>query len=285
MPTLERIFKKEFRDTTAKLYTNKSVYELPNPLEGALGVAQNRAYLVKGIADEGSDDSVINEFSVLNDKVVIDMGKVAPELTVRVHGQIQYDVNGEVEKQRPPTPTGSVWVRTKQPVKIPRRADLGKFGYANIWDQAPDAYKYVYCIPKEYLYLRNMCALVVSTRKLKAYKGYSFQTWSSGKITVAVIPYNPNQKYQNTVILGTKASDDFDKEMHFYVQKLIEAGIIPDPAHFQVDAGNQNLVTQEIEPAFEGYNGNSEISLAEEGALSYAKASQFSDDDPHIEWE
>lgn len=294
MATLESVFKSEFKKVTQALYTNKSVFDLPNPLLGALGVAKAKAYTVKGISDAqesekatGSNVAFLEQFKILDDLVVVDAGNLKPERTVRdrVYKPV-LDINGEVVKETPNTPNGSVWVRSKTRVQIPNTEENNGFDHADFWSEAPDGYRYIYCIPKKFLFRKNMCALAVSTTKLKAYKGFAFNTWRHGKITLAVIPYNPNQKYRNTVILGTKSSDDFEKEIHYYVQALIAQGVIPDPAYFQVDGGHQNLVTQEIDPAYEAWEGQSEISLEEEGALSYAKAASMgSSEDPVVEWE
>lgn len=279
MATLESVFRKEFREVTAALRSVHSIYDLPNPLKGKLPIIKERVYRINGIEDP--------TFSFLNGKIVFGMAGIKPERRVidPRNGKVKLNAAGEEIKETPVTPRSSIWIRSMEKVNIPRGKLGDGFNYADMWSNAPQNAKYIYAIPKANLYEMQMCALAASSRKLRAYHGFQFDTWTFGKLNVAVIPYNPTSTYQNTIILGVKPSVDFKAEMGAYVNGLIKEGVIPDIPYFGLESG-QNLVETPIEAAYDEFEGESDLSLEERGALTYAQAEMRElGAEPVVEWE
>lgn len=278
MPTLDDILAKELRQTIGKLPTIPSIYELPNPLEGKGEIQEGRVYRVKGI-----EDSV---FSPLNDELVVDMGRVKPERTVRGKaGRAKRDERNQIIKEKPSTPAGSKFIRTKHKLDIPFRFESTGFNYADFIGDLEDGYKYIYAIPKDNLYTVHMTALAVSSRTMRCYSGHKFKTWHFGSLTVAVIPYNPKSKYTNTIILLTKAGIDYGEEIKEYVNGLIAQGVIPNVADFSVEGGYRNLVYEEARISYDGYEEESTIPLSEEKSMSYATLAAMTDGEPEVGWD
>lgn len=282
MPTAEEIFIREFKRTVNTLPTNSSIFELPNPLKGTMKVPTSKAYKVKGIEDE--------TFSALNGEIVEDMGKLVPERSVLGrNGKRQYDEDNNVIKEKPKTPSGSIYIRTSKKIAVPYGVDLGDFNYADAWGGAPDDLKYVYAVPKDNLYIVNMTALAVSTKKLKCYHGHQFKTWNYGTLSICVIPYNPNASYTNTIILGVRPGLDYDNEIKKYVNDLIEKKIIPDVGYYNVSGGiggdENNIVHNQATPTYAEYEEESQIPISEQRAMSYETATALADNEPEVSWE
>lgn len=279
MASLEDNFKKEFRQTLGVLPKVTSIYELSNPLEGKMEVTSGHMYKVRGIESD--------VFGVLNGHNVLDLGELRPERTVRDRaGKPKLDENENTVTEKPSTPSGSRFIRTKRKVDIPLRYEVDGFNFADSFEDATDGYPYIYAVPRENLYTVNLTALAVSSRALKCYYGHRFKTWHFGNLTVAVIPYNPNSKYTNTLIIGTKAGLDYDEEIKTYVNGLIAAGIVPNVPDFTVDGGYSNIVYEEAKVTYDGYEPESVIPVSEEGSLTYKTAASLAgSSDPEVEWE
>lgn len=278
MPSLEDNLKKELRQTLGILPKEPSIYRLPNPIDGDLPIIEGRMFHVRGIKD--------GTFSPLNGEYVLDMGKLKPERTVRERtGRAKRGANDEIVKEKPSTPEGTKYIRTKRKIDIPFKFSEEGFNYADSFEQASDGYKYIYAIPKDNLYTVHLTALAVSSRSLRCFHGHKFKTWHYGSLTIAVIPYNPNSKYTNTLILGTKVGLSYDEEIQKYVNGLIQEGVIPNVPDFVIDGGYTNLVYEEAQVAYEGYEEESVIPLSEERSLSYTTAASLVDEDPEVDWD
>lgn len=278
MPSLDDLLGRELRQTLGKLPKVASIYDMPNPLEGIGKIYDGRVYRVKGIEDP--------VFAPLNGELVLDLGRIKPERTVRGKaGKAKRDEREEIIKEKPTTPEGAKFIRTERKIDIPFKFKSDGFNYADYLGAAEDGYKYIYAVPKENLYTVNMTALAVSSRALKCYSGHKFKTWHYGSLTIAVIPYNPNSKYTNTIILSTKASLDYDKEIQEYVNGLIKEGIIPNVPDFSVEGGYRNLVYEEARVSYEGYEEESTIPLSEEKSMSYATMAAMVDGEPEVSWD
>lgn len=267
MATSEDIFAREFRETLRRLAAQPGgrlhVSELHNPLT-ELSIPVGRPFEVDGIED--------SLFSKLNGAEVYALGKVKPERYVYERtGKRKVDLHGNEVTEVPTTPKGSLWVRTDRKIDIPYRFKDGDkgFNYANAWRNAPGPHKYVYAVPKENLYSITLSALAVSVRTMKCFSGYTFKSWHFGNLNLAVIPYNPNAKYTDTVILGTKKGIDYDQEINKFVGFQVEAGIIPRIPNYYVN-GTENLVYKEMVPSYSDYVPRSEKPLSEEGSLTYS---------------
>jgi len=269
MATAEEHFVREFNKTLAILPKRASLLEMHNPLTKVV-IPSGREYYIRGLEDE--------TFGSLNGQLVVEMGSLVPELSVFDRaGKRKKDVHGKPLKERPRAANGSMFIRTSQKVDIPFKFSEQEtpFSYADAWVDAPDGRKYVYAVPKSNLFRVNLTALVVSTKKVKAYYGHTFKTWHYGQITVAVIPYNPSAKYSNTRILKVGVGVDYDADIKKYIDGLILKGIVPDVGKYATDGGLNNLVFGTISPDHDNYVAESILALSEEKAITYDIASEL----------
>lgn len=269
MATAEENFAREFNKTIAKLPKQPSILDMYNPLK-EVEMPLGKSYIIDGIEDE--------VFSKLNGAQVQDLGKIVPELSVfDARGKRKTDVNGNVVKNKAKLPKGSLFIRADRKVDIPfKYADQETdYGYADAWVEAPDGLKYVYAVPKSTLFRVNMTALVVSSKHVKAYNGYTLKTWHYGQITIAVIPYNVSAKYTNTNILVIGTGIDYDSLIKEYISRLEKKGIVPKIEYFGIDSGLNNLVFGTIAPSYSEYSVRSELALSEEKAISYDQATDL----------
>lgn len=256
--TADKLFEDEFKRTVNQLRNKSDITHLTSPL-GEFKPPLGKPYMVKGIP-EG------NIFSGLNGKVVRGVGSYKPSVYVLGAGKIpKQDVDGNRITKPASAPRESIFIRSKEKITIPYSFKSGTdgFDFANYWGKAPDGYRYIWAIPKKYLYPMSEVALAVSIKQMKAYKGYRLQTWEYGIINLCVIPYNAGAKYTATKLLAVKEDLDFEDEIVEYVNTYIEHGIIPNVPEYDVESGTRNLVSNEIPASFVDFQRVSDTSLAE----------------------
>lgn len=256
--TADKLFEEEFKRTVSRLRNTSDITNIDSPL-GDFKKPIGKPFLVQGIPESSI-------FSALNGTTVRGTGSYKPETYVLGAGKIpKKDLDGNRITKPAQTPKDSLFIRSKTKIDIPYSFKNGKdgFDFANYWGKAPDGYRYCWAIPKKYLYPMSEVALAVSTKQMKAYKGYRMQTWEYGIINICVIPYNANAKYTATKILAVKEDLDFDDEIAEYVNTLIEYGVIPNIPEYNVESDTRNIVSSEIPATFVDFQAVSETSLAE----------------------
>lgn len=88
--------------------------------------------------------------------------------------------------------------------------------------------KYIYIIPKKYVHLVNLCALVITLNKHRNYyKGSRLALQNGNWVYIYVIPYKyrENPSYR---VCGVKDSTDFDEEVNNILTFWYQMGIIFD---------------------------------------------------------
>lgn len=254
---LDDLFSREFNRTLSVLPTEKSIYKLPVP---NFDKGMIYTHTIKNIEDE--------YYSKLNDEKVTILKKSGVDFKRRIlgsGGKFRKDKNGKIKTESVQIPTGSVVVVT--PVRLglpygysPSTEGLGYIDYTKAKDG--NIY-YMYYIPKEYVYTLQKTALVVSSKKMKGYHGFSFRTWNFGKVFVWVIPYDKNREYQNTRIVKVKEDLDFTKEIadlyNFWIQQQV---ISPGEDYLRSDG--VSIAYEELEPTYDSYDFESfsPVSLA-----------------------
>lgn len=275
MVSSDEQFAREFKRTTSTLTSQIGgkypISELPSVLPN-LTVDEGQFYKVEGIENE--------IFSVMNGRKVIRATGIKPERSVFDRaGKRKYDIDGNALTEKVTTPGGSVFVRTDEIVPIPFKFSDPEYTYANRLPEAIGSkYTYMYSIPKRHLYRMNRVALAVSSKTLKCYKGFQFKTWHYGTVTLAVIPYNANRTYTDTVILGTKNTIDFNAEITVWVNRMVDLGIVPNIPDFFIN-GYENLVVTELNPTYTEFEELSMVSLDEEKSVSYSTILKENEDD------
>ena len=115
-------------------------------------------------------------------------------------GSFRKDKDGNYVKDSYPVPNGSVAIISPISIGLKRfiEDDKGKkvehiptkgFGYVDYFEEKGKR-KYIYVIPKEYAYMLNLCALVVSVnQRVKKYSSTQVTLVNGMRVYVEVIPY------------------------------------------------------------------------------------------------
>ena len=151
----------------------------------------------------------------------VDKGFVAVYSSVNIHLPNKIEVNGQKKNYNP----------TK--------------GYRFVdFIDTDKGRKYLYLIPMQYVYPMELCGLVISLNKHRAYyKGCKVALTNGHYVYIYSIPY----KYRENTgyyLIGAKTSPDFDKEMNKLLDYWMENSILFDLNMTALDSqfkGNINL--------------------------------------------
>lgn len=284
----EDVFIKEFQSTVRTLAnrSNLSVKDLctPNPLEGTGMLTELPSYDTYEVEGFPEDDP----FYGLNGTEVVGLGKGASKIeperfVIDRTGKRKKDLYGNFVTKSFSASAGSIVVRTDRRVNVPRKYDgLQSNCYVTtmLEEDYPgvitDERRLLYMLTKDNLYLKYPAALAISSRKMPNYQGYRIQTWNFGVVNMVVIPYVPGRTYIDTEILAVKFSIDFYEEMSHIVNTFVHEGLIPNPDHFSVADGYENLVYRELTPNYTDYVGVSPVPISDKGSLSYVESAKMS---------
>lgn len=88
--------------------------------------------------------------------------------------------------------------------------------------------KYIYIVPKDFVYKLNMCALVLSLTSLRNfYKGAKVALKDGTYVNVYVVPYKYREN-SGTRVLGVKSSNNFNTEFTNLLKLWLSKGLIFD---------------------------------------------------------
>ena len=154
-------------------------------------------------------------------EITVEKGFVAVYSSINIHLPNKVEVNGEKKNYNP----------TK--------------GYRFVDFMDTDkGRKYLYLIPMQYVYPMELCGLVISLNKHRAYyKGCKVALTNGHYVYVYSIPY----KYRENTgyyLIGAKPSPDFDKEMNQLLDYWMKNNILFDLNMTALDSnykGNVNL--------------------------------------------
>lgn len=186
--------------------------------------------LIKGITEP--------YFDKLNNTEVQLVGKVAlKKRKAASDGSFLVDTKGNVLKEDIHVPKGSVAVLSPIPIGLKRFVENDKglkvevklsegFKYVDFIEKDGKR-KYIYIIPKQYVYKLNLCALVVTPSKHKVfYKGCRLALQNGNYLYMYVIPFKAKHTGKDYRVLGVKSTYNFDAEVetllrYWYEQKVI----------------------------------------------------------------
>ena len=154
-------------------------------------------------------------------EITVEKGFVAVYSSINIHLPNKVEVNGEKKNYNP----------TK--------------GYRFVdFIDTDKGRKYLYLIPMQYVYPMELCGLVISLNKHRAYyKGCKVALTNGHYVYVYSIPY----KYRENTgyyLIGAKPSPDFDKEMKQLLDYWMKNNILFDLNMTALDSnykGNINL--------------------------------------------
>ena len=245
MATLDEIFKREFNQTRSYLKSGISIYDLvlqPTTLP------KQDFYNVKGIDDK--------YYGRLNDYNVspLPRGYELKRRQLNSNGEFRVRKDGSFFIVNVSVPRGSVAVLSHLAIGLPFSYKVGGFDYVDYIEVKNDSgevtsRRYIYILPRKYLYKTNFNALAISSKKMKAYQGISIKTWNCGVLYLCVIPYKPNRTYASTIVLTAKVGTNFSNEISSLIGTLYNKGVISNPADYITSEG-ENVAIDDVDPAY-----------------------------------
>lgn len=266
MSSLEQVFIKEFKRSIRTQRVSKNIYEVPLPIECSnWNVSGTHQYGVIGISAESG-----GLFSKLN-KTVVDRlpqgAKVRRKKIDLVNKRFVKDSRGNLVYESVRVPQGSVPVISNINLNLPYRYSVDEEGFGYIdFIKIGSEKKFLYYIPKKYLYKANQTALALSVKNMKNYAGMGYVTWRFGTIYLHIIPYNSSRSYIGTKILKTSLSLNYDYDIKCIVDFWVKNGVVPNIKLCNT-LSEGNLVLKPTTKGYDEYKPIERKSLAEEGEL------------------
>ena len=143
--------------------------------------------------------------------------------------------------------------------------------------------KYIYIVPKKYLYKINQTALVFSWRKLpKTYAGVALFLRNGSVLYVHIIPYKVGIKPANYRIVHCKTTDDYSKELEILRDYWLKIGYIFNPDQCELTEpykDRDNMAYQRLDGSMDIYekfdlekslDGDTSDNLFDEGDSNYS---------------
>lgn len=226
MQTSDRLFYKEFKDmmngrrTISANNPNFSFMKIPLPeCKNMLKTApKNNLALVKGITEPYFD-------KLNNTEVSLVKGTVLYKRKVLSDGSFWVNANGKYETEEINVKSDTVGIISSIPIGLKRfeEADGVKreikvsegFKYVDyIENKDTKERKYIYIVPKEYVYKLSLCALILTPNKHRVFfKGCRLALQSGNYMYMYVIPFTVRNQERGYRVLGVKSTFIFDEEV------------------------------------------------------------------------
>lgn len=262
MQTYDRLFSKEFKDmmfgrkSISMNNPNFSFLNIPTPHIGSMRkeAPKTPLALVRNISEP--------YFDKLNNSEVQIVGKsTLYKRKVKSDGTFWVDDNGKFVTDEIHVPSTSVGVLSDIPIGIRRFIydDNGNkvevkvsegFKYVDYIEKGGKR-KYIYIIPKEYVYKLSLCALILTPNRHRVfYKGCRLALQSGNYVYMYVIPFTARNVDRGYKILGVKSTFVFDEEVKLLLKYWQDIGVIFNLGMTQLDNpinGVTNLGLVDIE--------------------------------------
>lgn len=230
MRTNDQVFIKEFKDmmnTRKRMVTNFNVAALPLPSFASMstGMPKKKKAVVRKIKEPF--------FERLNNEEVFLIGRTSlKKRQVLSDGSFRKDDKGRDVTIPVPVPRGSVAILSSKSIGLRRKTDDGRvhkvsegFMYVD-YNDTQAGRRYIYIVPKEYVFRLNMCSLVITPNKRRTFfKGYRLALRNGNYIYLYVIPLT-YREHMDMSVLGVKSSFQFDAEVHQLVLHWMKLGVL-----------------------------------------------------------
>lgn len=247
--TNDSLFYKEFRDMMngrRSLSQGFKLVDLPLPELDTMinGVPKGQMALIRGIKEPF--------FERLNGEEVQLVGRTQlKKRQVLSDGTFRRDANGNYVCTHITVPHECVAILSKRSIGLKRYVEVNGikrehkvsegFRYVD-YVGTREGRKYIYIVPKMYVYRLNMCALVLTPNKRRVYfQGCKLALQNGNYVYLYVVPY----KYRDNMdarVLGVKSHYDFSKEVTQIIHYWMSIGVIFN-LHLTALEGNINGVT------------------------------------------
>ena len=274
MASLDEIFYKEFTQMMLKLkglsgYQNLTDIALPPQASGRFLIEKHEKVAIANISDEF--------YSKLNNTEALLWNKGALNRRKFDHkGEFIKDKDGNyvLEDVVCPHECAAIISPVRLGVKNKYKAKE-HFEYVDFVqkkDQSGNTMqRFVYIVPKKYLYKLNQTALVLSWNKLRVfYSGIALSLQNGHVLYMYIIPYKPSSVNHNYRVLHCKTSDDYSAEINMVKDFWISNNIMFNPEVCQLTdivKGRDNMAYLRLDGVldmYERFNANKPMSESEE---------------------
>ncbi len=256
MRTVDECFARDFKLMMAYARSKSNglnLSSIPVPeFEGvSKGELKGHMFLVKGVQE--------TYFEKLNGEEVQLIPKT--NLKKRIagsNGAFLVDKKGNEQTEDVTVPAGSVVILSSRSIKLKNWVLDGEvkkkhkptegFKYVD-YVETREGKKYLYVIPKSFVYRLNMCALVLAPNTRRVYyKGSRLALTNGSFVNLYVVPYTYRNS-QDSRVIGVKSSVTFDTEVQTLLKGWVTRGILFNPTLTQLEGqvgGITNLGIQDL---------------------------------------
>lgn len=261
MPNLEELFIREFNMCKRNGVVNKNIFAVPLPDEVKDWSISKDLVAIKGISDDAA-----GLYKQLN-KTVCEIVKPGVAIKKRkvdlIHKNFMIK-DGKYVLEDVKIPSNSKCIISDINLKLPYKYSTKEqgFGYVDFYSR-DNKTKYMYFIPKKYMYRVNQLALVLSVKNMKNYMGKGYWSWDFGTIFLHVIPYRSGRSYIGSKVLATSYKmSDFDSKVETILKYWQDIGVIPSLS-LCMTSELGNLAISETVVGYCDYSPVEELSLGD----------------------
>lgn len=231
--TNDSLFHKEFKDMMngrRSMVQNFNLVDLPLPEQTTMinGSPKLHMAVVKGITEPF--------FDRLNKQEVQLVGRTTlKKRQVLSDGTFRKNAQGNFEYTQIPVPHGHVAILSPLSIGLKRKIMIDGVekqhkvseGYRYVdYIQSKTGRKYIYIVPKDFVYRLSMCALVLTPNKRRNYfQGCKLALQNGNYVYLYVVPYRYRESLDLRV-LGVKSNFDFNAEVHQIINYWMGLGVI-----------------------------------------------------------
>lgn len=272
MASLDEIFYKEFQESMkfrkANCVMNLKEVPIPENFSGVIPV-RNMA-VARGISDEKY--SALN-YSDKNKKALLSLvGNTKMKKTVYTSdGKPRQNEDGSIRTTEVTVPRNSEGVISSIPISSLYKSRDG-FEFVDRIKDRMNSTKFIYIVPRKYLYRLNLCALVIRLDKLRnSYTAIQVMLVNGHKLYLHVVPYKPTRaRDEGTRVLKVKATANFDKEITTLLNYWQQSGVmfsLESTAFEEPVKGVYNCGIEHYDTNLDNYKPFEKKSMEEEGII------------------
>lgn len=220
MKNLSEIFYNEFKSMMKyrKAGSNITINTLPIPESIKPNVVEKKIVLLRGIREEYYSrlnfTGKRHELCTLIGKHKISKKKYMPD------GKVRLDAYNQIMREDVVVPRECVAIISSIMIGVKNSYNpKEKFSYVDYSDNGVSK-RYIYIVPREYVHLVNLCALVLSQNKMRSYYTCIEVCLTDGSIVyLSVIPFKPSTTATNRPyrVLRVEPTANFDK----YIESIL----------------------------------------------------------------
>ena len=258
MASMDDIFYREFKQMMGELkarngYADLQSIPLPDSLKSVMFVERRDMVAISPDIDD-------EYYGRLADSVALLWGRGRLAKRKYDHkGEYMRDTRGSFIWEDVSVPRDCAAVLSDRRIGVPNSYCPSEDGFSYIeMLKSGDRVKYIYTVPRKYLYKVNQTALVLSWNRLRVYYSSVSLAMTNGSVVyVSIIPYRPTSNAaHNYRLLMSKPSVDYGMELEAIRDYWVSSGVIFNPAYctmYDCSHGRDNAAMQVLDGVMDTY--------------------------------